>query len=67
MLPVALIRLLALSVLTCLAFLLTGCVTAADGSRKFNPWEAAKKADGGIEDWLDRRRGFDTSRPGMWE
>jgi hypothetical protein len=46
--------------------LLSGCVTAPDGSRKFNPWGAAKQADENMNAWLDRQ-GNVTTRPAMWE
>lgn len=46
--------------------LLSGCVTAPDGSQKFNPWAAAKQADQNMNNWIDRQ-GNVTTRPAMWE
>jgi hypothetical protein len=46
-------------------FLLTGCVTAPNGQRKFEPWEAAQRVDESIDVWLEKRS-FESKTPRLW-
>lgn len=40
--------------LACLvSFSLASCVTARDGSKKFDPWKAAVRTDDQIGDWME--------------
>jgi len=42
------------SLLLLAVLVLSGCVTTPSGEKKFNPWQAAERADESIDAWLDR-------------
>ena len=46
-------------------FFFTGCVTAPDGQKKFQPWEAAQRVDESMDVWLEKHS-FESRTPRLW-
>jgi hypothetical protein len=48
------------------ALFLAGCVTTPTSKKKFDPWEAAHRADESVDVWLEKHSGFERRNPRMW-